>query len=100
MALGGAGVLAAAPVVALAACAVALDDGAPVLFQQERVGLHGEPFNLLKLRTMRDGRATRVGGWLRSSGLDELPQLLNVLRGEMTLVGPRPLTSSHVQRLG
>ena len=100
MALAGAGLVAAAPVVAVAACAVALDDGAPVLFKQERLGLHGQPFTLFKLRTMRAGRATRVGDWLRSSGLDELPQLLNVLRGDMSLVGPRPLTSSHIRRLG
>ncbi|MEZ4446959.1 MAG: sugar transferase [Polyangiaceae bacterium] len=100
VALSGAGLLAAAPVVAAAACAVALDDGAPILFQQERLGRRGEPFTVLKLRTMRDGKATRVGEWLRNSGLDELPQLLNVLRGDMSLVGPRPLTAAHVQRLG
>ncbi len=100
VALSGAGLLLAAPVVGVAACAVAMDDGAPILFKQERVGLHGEPFTVLKLRTMRAGRTTRVGDWLRNSGLDELPQLLNVLRGDMSLVGPRPLTSPHIRRLG
>ncbi len=100
VALGSAGLLASAPVVAAAACAVKLDDGGPVLFKQERVGLRGRPFTLIKLRTMRQGRPTRVGGWLRDSGLDELPQLFNVVRGDMSLVGPRPLTSSHVRRLG
>lgn len=100
VALSGAGLLAAAPVVAAAAAAVRLDDGGPILFEQERVGQKGEPFTVIKLRTMREGRATRVGDWLRSSGLDELPQLLNVLRGDMSLVGPRPLTASHVRRLG
>ncbi len=98
--LGSAGLLASAPVVAVAAFAIALDDGAPVLFRQARVGRHGEPFTVFKLRTMRDGKATRVGRWLRSLGVDELPQLLNVLRGDMSLVGPRPLTSSEVRRLG
>jgi lipopolysaccharide/colanic/teichoic acid biosynthesis glycosyltransferase len=100
VALGSVGLLTVAPVVAAAAVAVAIDDGTPVLFRQERVGRHNKPFTLLKVRTMRDGRATRVGGWLRSSGLDELPQLLNVLRGDMSLVGPRPLTSHDVHRLG
>jgi lipopolysaccharide/colanic/teichoic acid biosynthesis glycosyltransferase len=100
IALGSAGLLAATPVAVVAGLAVALDDGAPVLFRQERVGLHGKPFTLIKLRTMRDGRATRVGRWLRRSGFDELPQLLNVLRGDMSLVGPRPLTMSEVRRLG
>lgn len=98
--LGGLGLLATAPVIAAAAFAVALDDGAPVLFRQERVGRNGQTFTLLKVRTMRDGKATRVGGWLRNSGLDELPQLVNVLRGDMSLVGPRPLTSQDVHRLG
>ena len=100
LALGGLGLLATAPVAAMAAFAVALDDGAPVLFRQERLGLHRAPFTVFKLRTMRDGRTTRVGAWLRSWGLDELPQLVNVLRGDMSLVGPRPLTSSDVRRLG
>ena len=98
--LGGVGLLATAPVVAAAAAAVAFDDGGPVFFRQERVGRHGEPFTLLKVRTMRDGKTTRVGHWLRGSGLDELPQLLNVVRGDMSLVGPRPLTSHDVHRLG
>lgn len=98
--LSGVCLLPATPVVAAVACAVAVEDGAPILFRQERLGLNREPFTVLKLRTMRAGQPTRVGTWLRSSGLDELPQLLNVLRGDMSLVGPRPLTSAHVQRLG
>ena len=98
------------------AVAIALDDGRPILFRQERVGLQGRPFTLVKFRTMvldaearlaelqrpqRDQRAmpsrstsdpriTRVGRFLRRTSLDELPQLWNVLRGEMSLVGPRP----------
>lgn len=61
-----------------------------LLFRQERLGLHGVPFTIYKLRTMRDGRVTRVGRVLRALHLDELPQLWNILRGDMALVGPRP----------
>lgn len=92
------------PVLLLAALAVALESGRPVLFRQLRVGLQGRTFTLLKFRSMvkdasargpafttgGDPRITRVGRFLRRSSIDELPQLLNVLRGDMSLVGPRP----------
>jgi lipopolysaccharide/colanic/teichoic acid biosynthesis glycosyltransferase len=93
------------PPLALAALAVKLDDGGPVLFRQQRVGQHGRPVEVLKLRTMSteaspgDRRVTRVGRILRQTGLDELPQFLNVLRGDMSLVGPRPLTQADLSRL-
>ena len=92
------------PVMALIAVVVKLDSDGPVLFRQDREGLNGVPFTMLKFRTMRhypgndesvqatanDSRVTRSGYWLRRFSLDELPQLWNVLRGEMSLVGPRP----------
>ena len=76
----------------------------PVFFVQERAGLAGKPFKVIKLRTMRDGtgsdaeRLTRLGKWLRATSLDELPELWNVLRGEMSLVGPRPLLIRYLPR--
>ncbi|MGW1766077.1 sugar transferase [Streptomyces sp. NPDC002073] len=97
--------LAAAPVMGLCALAVRLSDGPGVIFRQERVGLYGRPFTLLKFRTLRpenehesatrwtvanDHRMSPVGSFLRKSSLDELPQLWNVVRGDMSLVGPRP----------
>ncbi|HVC61076.1 MAG TPA: sugar transferase [Acetobacteraceae bacterium] len=97
--------LALAPLLLLVALAVRLDSPGPVLFRQRRIGLDGRPFTLLKFRTMHDHptgrgglrqaclhdpRVTRVGALLRHTSLDELPQLWNVLRGEMSLVGPRP----------
>lgn len=96
--------LAASPVMALCAAAVRLWDGPGVIFRQERVGLYGRPFTLLKFRTLRadahesatrwtvagDRRMSPVGSFLRKSSLDELPQLWNVVRGDMSLVGPRP----------
>ncbi len=100
--------LAAPPLLALAALlglAVWAVDGSPVLFSQPRVGRGGRTFHIWKLRTMTlepdaaDRRPTRLGGWLRQRGLDELPQLLNVLWGDMSLVGPRPLTPADVERL-
>jgi lipopolysaccharide/colanic/teichoic acid biosynthesis glycosyltransferase len=96
------GVLVLSPVLLLIGLAVTLETGLPVLFRQIRVGRNGEPFHLLKFRTMRagksglsitvrgDSRVTRVGRVLRKFKLDELPQLWNVVRGEMSLVGPRP----------
>ena len=92
------------PLLFVVACLIKLESPGPVLYRQRRVGLHGRVFTLLKLRSMRvdaeaggprwaaerDPRVTRVGAAIRASRIDELPQLLNVLRGEMSLVGPRP----------
>ena len=90
-----------APLLAVAALLIRLEDGGPVLFRQSRVGRHMKQFTVLKLRTMRDGRhVTRVGRWLRKTGIDEIPQFINVLRGDMSVVGPRPLTAADLQRLG
>ncbi|WP_158892242.1 sugar transferase [Amycolatopsis anabasis] len=102
-----------APVLALVALAVRLDGGPGVLFRQERIGLGGRRFHLLKFRSMRpeteaeaktlwsiadDDRVSRIGRLLRKTSLDELPQLFNVLRGEMSLVGPRPERPYFVER--
>ena len=111
VAVAGTGFLAISPLLALIALAIKLDSRGTVLFKQERVGLGGKPFNILKFRTMAPcsdlrsrtewsadvNRITRVGMVLRRTGLDELPQLLNVLRGELTLVGPRPERPIFVQ---
>jgi lipopolysaccharide/colanic/teichoic acid biosynthesis glycosyltransferase len=90
----------AAPVLAAAALAIRLLDGAPVLFRQQRLGRGRRPFTIVKLRTMDAGRVTPLGAVLRDLGVDELPQLYNVLRGDMALVGPRPLTAADVRRVG
>ena len=92
------------PAVAVAALAVAIADGRPVFFRQQRAGRGGRPFTLLKFRTMRDGpgsdmeRTTRLGRFLRRTSIDELPQLLHVLSGKMSLVGPRPLPVKYLPR--
>ena len=95
-----------APVLLLTALAVRLCMGSPVLFPHRRAGCRGRPFTLLKFRTMRPGarneadaaRLTRLGALLRAASLDELPQLWNVLRGNMSLVGPRPLLMEYLER--
>jgi lipopolysaccharide/colanic/teichoic acid biosynthesis glycosyltransferase len=99
------------PVLAGLALAVRMTSSGPALFRQNRVGRGGRPFALLKLRTMyagsagprltqaRDGRITPLGAWLRRWKLDELPQLLNVLRGDMSLIGPRPEVPEYLARL-
>jgi undecaprenyl phosphate N,N'-diacetylbacillosamine 1-phosphate transferase len=85
---------------AVVAAAILLTDGTPLLFRQSRLGRGRRRFTILKFRSMRRGRVTAVGRLLRATGLDELPQLLNVLRGDMSAVGPRPLTEDDVRRLG
>lgn len=115
------GICLLAPVAALVALAIKLDSSGPVFFRQQRIGRDGKPFEMLKFRSMIDGaesqraaledqnesegtfklsrdpRVTRVGRWLRRRSIDELPQLINVLRGDMSLVGPRPLVVSEDQ---
>ena len=89
-----------APVMAAIAAAILIADGRPLLFRQSRLGRGRRPFTILKFRTMRDENVTAIGRLLRATGLDELPQLVNVFRGELSAVGPRPLMEADVQRLG
>jgi len=123
--LGSILLLLAAPLMVLLAVLIAIDSGRPVLFVQERVGLHGRPFRMLKFRSMRTGEyerkqtfsstspdepvfydpnveryVTRVGRYLRMTSLDELPQLVNVVRGDMSLVGPRPVLPADMVLYG
>jgi lipopolysaccharide/colanic/teichoic acid biosynthesis glycosyltransferase len=107
------GLALASPALAVAALAIKLEDGGPVLYRQRRVGRNGREFELVKLRTMvigaeqqgaglavnrGDPRITRVGRALRRLSLDELPQLWNVVRGEMSLIGPRPTLAYQVEQ--
>jgi lipopolysaccharide/colanic/teichoic acid biosynthesis glycosyltransferase len=111
--IAGIGLTLASPALGAAALAIKLEDGGPVLYRQRRVGQHGEEFELVKLRTMivgaehrgagfavneGDPRITRVGRLLRRLSIDEIPQLWNVVRGEMSLIGPRPTLAYQVER--
>jgi lipopolysaccharide/colanic/teichoic acid biosynthesis glycosyltransferase len=113
LALAGVLLVVTAPLLALAALAVKLESRGPVFYRQRRVGKDGRPFELVKLRTMvpgaeamgagiyvreGDARITRVGRLLRRFSLDELPNLINVMRGELAIVGPRPTVQEQVDR--
>ena len=113
VAVAAAALLLCAPLVALAALAIRLSSPGPAIYRQRRVGRDGAPFDVLKLRTMvagaehmgaglavdaGDARITRVGALLRRTSLDELPNLWNVLRGEMSLIGPRPTVPAQVEQ--
>nr|WP_314121695.1 sugar transferase [uncultured Brevundimonas sp.] len=123
IAIAAAALLSLLPVMLLTGLAIRIQDGGPVLFRQVRIGRDGRPFDCLKFRTMRadaearlpgmidaewrtarkfrhDARVTRLGGLLRRSSVDELPQLVNVLRGEMSLVGPRPIVFEEAALYG
>ena len=114
-ALAGAGLMLSLPVWALCALAIKLEDGGPVFYTQERVGRAGCRFQVFKFRSMRpdaelatgalqalpaDARVTRVGRLMRATAADELPQLLNICRGDMSFVGPRALRPGEIERIG
>ena len=111
--LSGAGLIASAPLWALFAAAIRLEDGGPVFFRQERAGIGGRSFMAFKFRSMRpdaeagvgaiqasehDPRVTRVGRLLRATAMDELPQLWNIFRGDMSFVGPRALRPGEIEQ--
>ena len=115
VALSAAGLVVSLPLWVLFAAAVKMEDGGPVFFTQERVGLNGRIFRALKFRSMipdaeartgpvqaaaHDPRITRVGGLLRATAMDELPQLWNIFVGDMSFVGPRPLRPGEVDVMG
>ena len=110
--LAGAGLVLSSPLWALVGAAIRLEDGGPVFYRQERVGLQGRAFDALKFRSMRpdaearsgavqaaenDPRVTRVGRLMRATAMDELPQLWNILRGDMSFVGPRALRPGEIE---
>jgi lipopolysaccharide/colanic/teichoic acid biosynthesis glycosyltransferase len=112
MALAGTGLLLSAPFWAAFAAAIKLEDGGPIFFTQERVGLGGRPFTALKFRSMRpdaeattgavqaaerDPRVTAIGRFMRATAMDELPQLWNIFRGDMSFVGPRALRPGEIE---
>jgi lipopolysaccharide/colanic/teichoic acid biosynthesis glycosyltransferase len=114
VALSGTGLVVSSPLWLMIAMAIRLEDGGPVMFPQDRVGLRGTTFRALKFRSMvpdaaslpplqadeDDPRITRVGRVLRATAMDELPQLLNIFRGDMSFVGPRPLMPGEIEVRG
>jgi len=113
--VAGAGLVASSPLWALLALAIKAEDGGPVFFTQPRVGQGGTPFHALKFRSMRedaeasvgalqavenDPRVTRIGRLMRATAMDELPQLWNILRGDMSFVGPRALRPGEIEAVG
>jgi lipopolysaccharide/colanic/teichoic acid biosynthesis glycosyltransferase len=113
--LAGLSLIVFSPLFALCAAAIRIEDGLPVIYSQERIGLHGKPFNIYKFRSMRidaeakdepqlleidgDTRLTHVGRFLRDHHLDELPQLWNVVKGDMALIGPRPERKYYIDQI-
>jgi lipopolysaccharide/colanic/teichoic acid biosynthesis glycosyltransferase len=110
--LAGVGLILSAPLWAVFAALIRLEDGGPIFFRQDRVGLGGRPFDALKFRSMRpdaealtgaiqasedDPRVTRIGRFMRATAMDELPQLWNILRGDMSFVGPRALRPGEIE---
>jgi lipopolysaccharide/colanic/teichoic acid biosynthesis glycosyltransferase len=110
--LAGAGLILSAPLWVIFAAAIRIEDGGPVFYRQSRVGLGGRPFDALKFRSMRpdaehttgaiqatedDPRVTHVGRFMRATAMDELPQLVNILRGDMSFVGPRALRPGEIE---
>ncbi len=105
--VAGAAFVVCLPIMGVTAVAIMLEDGRPVLFRQQRVGQQGHPFTILKFRSMpvntgdvpsaraKTIRITRIGGIIRRTNIDELPQLLNIIRGDMSIVGPRPALASQ-----
>lgn len=87
-------------VLVLIALSIWLLDGRPILFRQQRIGLNKQPFSIYKFRTMQNEVVTNSGKFLRQTGLDELAQILNIVQGDMSVVGPRPLTQADISRLG
>lgn len=97
------------PILLLLSCAIFVSMGGPIFFKQERIGKNNKPFIMYKFRTMREpkegenrllsdaDRVTKVGAFLRKTSLDELPEIINVIKGEMSLVGPRPLLDLHLE---
>jgi lipopolysaccharide/colanic/teichoic acid biosynthesis glycosyltransferase len=98
--VSGAACIVFAPLVAFVAVATKIEDGGPVLFSQTRLGQYRRPFTIFKFRSMRNQEITGIGMWLRRTAIDEWPQFINVVRGEMSVVGPRPLTEQDIERLG
>lgn len=94
------GLAAFAPMFCIVALAILFEDRGEVFFVQERLGRGMRPFRVYKFRSMRGGKVTRVGGWIRTTGLDEVLQFVHVLQGSMAMVGPRPMTRDDLARLG